>query len=143
MRTRNSFVFGHFSRRDAYRTLTTLVHLKLKKKVICLQKLWRKMQTCLLIFCFWPLRNVSPIFKMGWGNSKDNKRADNVLSNISLNLMHNILAEWKQGTKMATCYSSRRGITFGVPQSLILQPLLFNIFLYELVFLMKDMDFVS
>ena len=57
--------------------------------------------------------------------------------------MHNILVEWKQGTKMATCYSSRRGITFGVPQSLILQPLLFNIFLYELVFLMKDMDFVS
>ena len=57
--------------------------------------------------------------------------------------MHNILAEWKQGTKMTTCYSSRRGITFGVPQSLILQPLLFNIFLYELVFLMKDMDFVS
>ena len=57
--------------------------------------------------------------------------------------MHNILAEWKQGTKMTTCYSSRRGITFGVPQSLILHPLLFNIFLYELVFLMKDMDFVS
>ena len=57
--------------------------------------------------------------------------------------MHNILAEWKQGTKMATSYSSRRDITFDVPQGLILRPLLFNIFLYELVFLMKDMDFVS
>ena len=62
---------------------------------------------------------------------------------MSLNLMNNNLAEWKQGTKISTSYSSWSDTTFSVPQGLILRPLLFNIFLYELVLLMKDMDFVS
>ena len=65
------------------------------------------------------------------------------LSLTALNLVHNYLSNRKQRTKLNSSYSSLLEITFGFPQGSILGPLLFNIFLIDLFFIIEDTDIAS
>ena len=57
--------------------------------------------------------------------------------------MYSYLKNRKQRTKIDSVYSSWEEILFGVPQGSILGPLLFNIFLCDIFYMMNDTDFAS
>ena len=61
----------------------------------------------------------------------------------ALRLMQSYLSKRKQRTKINSEFSSWEQILFGVPQGTILGPLLINIFLCDLFFIMNDVDFAS
>ena len=58
-------------------------------------------------------------------------------------LVYSYLKNRKQRTKINSAYSSWEEILFGVPQGTILGPLLSNIFLCDLFYMMSDTDFAS
>ena len=61
----------------------------------------------------------------------------------SLRLVQNYLKNRKQRTGINSAYSSWEEILFGVLQGSILGPLLFNIFLCDLFFIIDEIDFAS
>ena len=61
----------------------------------------------------------------------------------ALKLIHSYLTNTRQRIRINMSYSSSEEIVFRVPQGSILGPLLFNIFLCDLFFIMKDTDFSS
>ena len=64
-------------------------------------------------------------------------------SMAALRLVQNYLSNRIQRTKINTEYSSWKKILFGIPQGSILGPLLFNIFLCDLFFIMINTGLVS
>ena len=61
----------------------------------------------------------------------------------ALRTVQSYLSNRKQRTKINSEFSSWEEISFGVPQGLILGPLSFNIFLFDLFFIMDDAEFAS
>ena len=61
----------------------------------------------------------------------------------ALPLINSYLSNRKQRTKIENTYSTWLDIIFGVPQGSILRPLLFNVFLVDLLFTVNDIDIAS
>ena len=61
----------------------------------------------------------------------------------ALRLVYSYLKNRKQRTKINSAYSSWEEILFGVPQGSIQGPLLYNISLCDLFYMMNDTDFAS
>ena len=61
----------------------------------------------------------------------------------ALRLVYSYLKNRRQRTKINSAYSCWEEIIFEVPQGSILGPLLFNIFLCDLFYMMSDTDFAS
>ena len=61
----------------------------------------------------------------------------------ALNFIYDYLRNRKQRTKIDNAYSSWQNILYGVPQRSILGPLLFNIDLCDLFFIMNPEDFAN
>ena len=61
----------------------------------------------------------------------------------ALRLVHSYLTNRKQRTKINNKYSSREEILFGVPQGSILERLLFDIFRFDVFFIMNETEFAS
>ena len=58
-------------------------------------------------------------------------------------LVHSYLTNRKQRTKINSSYSYWEEILFGAPQESTLGPFFFNIFLWDMFFVLIDIDFVS
>ena len=61
----------------------------------------------------------------------------------TLRLIHDYLLNRNQRTRINNSYSTWIEIVFGVPQGSILGPLLFNVFLADLLFILNSMDIAN
>ena len=60
-----------------------------------------------------------------------------------LRLIHSYLSNRRQGTKINESYSSWEEILLGIPEGSILGPLLFNIFMCDVFFMVNEIGFTS
>ena len=61
----------------------------------------------------------------------------------AVRLIHIYLSNRRQRTKINESYSSWEEMLFGVPQGSVLGPLLFNIFIWYLFFIVDEIDFAT
>ena len=61
--------------------------------------------------------------------------------NSSLTFIYSYLSERKQRTKINSSFSFRVEILFGVPQGSILRQRLFNTYIYDLFFEVRDLEY--
>ena len=61
----------------------------------------------------------------------------------ALRLIHDYLSNKKQGIKIEDNYTTWMGIVFGITQGSILKPLLFNVFLVGLFFIISNVNITS
>ena len=61
----------------------------------------------------------------------------------TLRLIHDYLLNRNQRTRINNSYSTWIEIVFGVPQGSLLGPLLFNVFLADLLFILNSMDIAN
>ena len=71
------------------------------------------------------------------------KLAAYCFSRSALKLMYTYFFDMKQRTKISIFYISWQHIFFGILQGSILGPLLFSIFLYDLLLIINDIDFAT
>ena len=89
------------------------------------------------------LTDLSKAFDWSFSRTSACKTSCYGFSTAALRLIHSYLTNRWQRTKINMSYSSWEEIIFGVPQGSILGPLLLNIFLCDLFFIMKETDFSS
>ena len=65
------------------------------------------------------------------------------LQKNALNFVYNYLSNTKQRVKINETFSCWKYIEYGVPQGSILGPLLFNIHLCDLFYILEDLDIAS
>ena len=88
------------------------------------------------------LTDLSKAFDYLLHDLSNDKNAYEFSSN-ALMFLQKYLSKRKQRAEVNSAFSSWERILFGIPKGSILGPLLFNIFLCDLFFIMNDTDFVS
>ena len=81
--------------------------------------------------------------KFQCGFSKGYSTQQCLLALNALRLIHSYISNRRQRTKINDSYISWEEILFGVPRGSILGPLLFNIFMCDLFFIVNEIDFAS